>query len=1075
MIGTAREITLDSSFSFLANNRLDEKQNLHIFVELGYFYIQPRNSFASGYMFENTNNPYYPGPGGKQGESFVKNASLKKSKSKSLQSVTNGVMPNHLNVSGAPYCTFIEGSLVNKTHVFYDLIKGPTDAVTYPPSSTLEFVQNQPVILNQFFQSLNTQESRLFNTLGEAFIPGTSKTSNAIESLKLPTLTSYNIWSIDNIAGSEDGDKLLYFNYEEYLGFVPKNGIPVDKVQPYAQTWSFTDTAQIQVYASNSQVSLTRMYPINKDYAHDPKASYLIFNAVNNESFLEKNPIGLSKEASPVGFVIKFSSVVLSNNPPVQATSDSTVVASPRMIISWGDLEADEEKLQNEYTAKGIVGKYTLELSPNQPPRLFVNINDSVINNVNVSANGNSVELNNLKPLVSSDYNSGSKTPNDYMLFVYYTGPYLMIGNSQNPSEWQTVGNIPAQLKNTDSKFETKTLKHNLNQDARIRMQAQYMNFVYSYGPPLFSPHDDQNIPALTEDVPNTLNFAEGYFTHESGESAPTPETIQKNIVNNAASTFQDTNDVGYIGGATAYHDIRAEIKPEDYGVSIQDISANSYHYKITMPKNLGGNVFNKFMPTEAPEPDIKNTYTFYDLNIQDGSSEVSDVLSNSVTSLSISKKIDNDSASVLTSSLNIEFLNLNKSEDGLKIIQFMRQNVCSIRVSAGYGTLYPFFEGMVGEIKVTESLDKSVISVGATDLLTALFLDPSTLIMSRQIMQFPGMRLKDIVNSLVYNSELNDHFRYDLGPSSVEGTLMYALENDPKYRLPRIADTAVLPYLSLLRVNAYDDTKNTYLSVLKTVAKLSIQVNEKPGDNKRFDAPIYYWYTSGSNRFSYSDSFNSSSSINGIIMSSRTLPKDKDVFYLRMGEVTDLMTRDINLIHGVLSASNPFESSSNSENLSSEGLYRFIDIGTDFQLVNYVNQNAFGVNENSLPFTNSIDNTIGYIGYQRIKLFDNPDQPFAMQTSISNIILPEKSIAQNFINRRFAAAYQSVYETVSLNAYVTQPLKEWGYFTICVETPENEMPNERYLYAQVNYTFNINQNLISVAVNGSRQIAQNL
>jgi hypothetical protein len=261
----------------------------------------------------------------------------------------------------------------------------------------------------------------------------------------------------------------------------------------------------------------------------------------------------------------------------------------------------------------------------------------------------------------------------------------------------------------------------------------------------------------------------------------------------------------------------------------------------------------------------------------------------------------------------------------------------------------------------------------------------------------------------------------------------------------------------------------------LKTIAKLSIQVNDKPGDNRRFDAPIYYWYTSGGNRFSYGNTFNSSTSINGIIMSSRTLPKDKDVFYLRMGEITDVMTTDINLLHGTLSASNPFQSSSNAENLSSEGLYRFLDIDTKFQVVNYFNPLAFGLSENSLPFTSSIDSTIGYVGYQRVKLFDSPDQPFSTQTSISNVVLPERAIAQDFINRRFAAAYQNVYETISLDGYVTQPLREWGFFAICVENIENEIPNERYLYSEVNYNFDIDRNLITVKVNGSRQVAQNL
>ena len=53
-----------------------------------------------------------------------------------------------------------------------------------------------------------------------------------------------------------------------------------------------------------------------------------------------------------------------------------------------------------------------------------------------------------------------------------------------------------------------------------------------------------------------------------------------------------------------------------------------------------------------------------------------------------------------------------------------MRQNITTIRVSAGYETLYPFFEGMVEDIKVTEGLSETIVKVQSKDLLQKIFVD---------------------------------------------------------------------------------------------------------------------------------------------------------------------------------------------------------------------------------------------------------------------------------------------------------------------------------------------------------------
>ncbi|MFN9955190.1 MAG: hypothetical protein ACK55I_19005, partial [bacterium] len=102
-----------------------------------------------------------------------------------------------------------------------------------------------------------------------------------------------------------------------------------------------------------------------------------------------------------------------------------------------------------------------------------------------------------------------------------------------------------------------KKLRHFLDNTSQIRISAQFINFTYSYGPPLFSPYDPNNIDKFSANTPNTLNFISGaapialqdptttpsvfngFVTTSSGSQTSVPE----NILNNAIRTFQSAED----------------------------------------------------------------------------------------------------------------------------------------------------------------------------------------------------------------------------------------------------------------------------------------------------------------------------------------------------------------------------------------------------------------------------------------------------------------------------------------------------------------------------------------------------
>jgi hypothetical protein len=726
-----------------------------------------------------------------------------------------------------------------------------------------------------------------------------------------------------------------------------------------------------------------------------------------------------------------------------------------------------------------------------------------------VSPNNRSVTLTALKGFNAQDGNTGAKSPNSFSIFVYYTGSYMQIGNSTNPGEWQTVAPPKTQVENYPGTLQQpeKKLRHMLDELSEIRISAQFVNFTFSYGPPIFSPYDPNNIRKFSaNNLANTLNFVSGSLP--AGSQTPSPSageiagnsttslsTVPENIFNNAIRTFGSAEDYNTIVkpedvkseiteiNSPVFIDARSSIKAEDFSYSTV---ASGTKFKLTFPKNAGGITFNSFKPVYCPEPNIKESYTFYNLKFENTSETISEILSGAVKSLTIQKKVDDTDNARIQSNLSIEFINLNKSENGLKVLQFMRQNVTTIRVSAGYEALYPFFEGMVGQISVTEGLSETIIKVSAEDLLQKLFVSDETMLVSTVYMKFPGMRYNKAINQMVYYSELHNHFKYALGnPNDKDGqSLAYAFNTNEFYRLPRVDVTMLNSLAASLQIAPYDDRTNTYYNLLKTIKNLSIQISDGRSSGKgnatRFDVPIYYWYTSGSGEDLAFQGTNEVVRGNGIVMSSRTMEKDQDLFYLSKRNISEAMITDVSSLHGMLFGDTAFTSVSESTNLYKRGIYRYIDTSNTPHKITVENDKELKTKKN-LPF---IENVESYIGYEKIILFDKPPSSFSEIQTPSNLI-PANEYAQSWVNRVFNASFSDVYENIRLKALVTKPLKEWGNFFVAFETTKKNKEGEdivnlvkmpdRYLYQGVTYNFDIDKNLITVDIDASKRAIQAL
>ena len=217
------------------------------------------------------------------------------------------------------------------------------------------------------------------------------------------------------------------------------------------------------------------------------------------------------------------------------------------------------------------------------------------------------------------------------------------------------------------------------------------------------------------------------------------------------------------------------------------------------------------------------------------------------------------------------------------------------------------------------------------------------------------------------------------------------------------------------------------------------------------------------------------SAPIDGIKFSSRfdaTNNKDRDLFYFRKKNISVGLTTNITELHGYLIGSEgggySFESSSNTQNLFYEGIYFYQDTQQRQEIITVpLEKNNIIDLEFFEPKVDDKNNGQGpYIGYDKIIIFSDESKP-GDAAQVSSLLLPKNEQAKKKVGELFQYFCATTYETINLKAYVSRPLKHWGYFEIAVESDESIA--DKYLYSTISYDFKIFENLIVANVKGAR------
>ena len=1136
MPDTSPRFVQSNYFPYLVS---DPNRELKINIDLGYLYIPPVAESAQSAVVDKTINPFYPNPGGQQQESLMNQSTVNRYKSQTLSAVTNGVMPQHVDITGSAYCTFLDGTISNSPHIYYDLIKGPDNITISPNSAVFNTVQPvQQVYQNTITNSNIANSVQQINAVGSVYLPPTTQTNEAIKNLNLKASTTYNIWTIDNLPYNNGINS--NFKFFDYLGWFPQSGTQIQNLQPYAQVWPLSDMSMIQVYSSNSQISLTRKFPLAQDIIFDKEIRYTVFNSgTQDPNNFQAYSLGFAASSVPVGFVLKFNAVVSNTIPVPSGISSSTLLTEPRMIISWGKLDFTKEDLENSVsnnTNQDIdnnrhskIFLYTLEISPNRSPKLFINYTKSDIFTKNPDINTRVVELPNLKPLNSPNKNSGAKTDNDYNLFVFYSGQYMKIGNEPDPRTWSDIKNIVVGFGTFAPPI---SYDHYLDSNSQINITAQFMNFMFAFGQPLFSPYDPINTTFNNlypeKATSNTLNQVTSNNIVYIGSNSNYKDindfinqktlSIKASISKHASNTYEAYSQGDLFGPPTCYFDARCgftadsatfnnflvdmEAVPFTDEPTPPDVTAYLVSTKMTLPRTLGGHVFNFHSDDNPGEPDITDSYVRYfdklpediDLSGYSVPPTISQILTAACTDLKVERNYGSQSGNTveLTSAATFTLINLNRNAPGKALLNFIRNNVAVIRIKAGYGdNLYPYFEGVITKVTAEESLQTTKFAITCEDLMQHLFLQEKTSLVSRQRINFFGQKYYDIINYLCDKTELKNHFKYDLGPEfnpqnpsapTLYGQLKYdgldkgTVNFKKLFRLPSLGGNAQKLTLNRMSVGSYvsrdtgSGNDTTYFGVLRQIASFMISnvTDITSNSNLPVDSPIMYWYTGvGIN----------SNNIDGIKFSSRNglnpdgTEKDEDKVYIRKSSLIQDNTDEqynvtkIDYLHGlIVNSDSVYTSESNTNNLISLGIYRGFDNGGNGFSVFH------SVPDTMTPPEEVTINSYQYIGYNRILIFDDPKDKTSTSTTLPQSIMGDPVQAKLFIENVIKAFYLNVLETIAAKIYVTKPLNDWGHFKIYFEDEQQPIIEDKFFYTRVNYVFDINKNLIIADINGGKK-----
>lgn len=945
-----------------------------------------------------------------------------------LASGTGGIIPKlNLNI-GAPACTFGEGAIgPGLEHPVLNLLSGASKS-RFSPASVYVIPTGSPIIEQRLTESItntpnNVLDDQILRTGGSGFIPFYKRAPyNELTSRK-----TYNIWQQ---VVSTDFVKTFFVNLG-VTNYEP-NGYAHISTQ-YNGTGS-----QVTVHAQNTKCLVKRVFPIADDLLYESPNIY--FSKVGNVAVAPK--VVQAKGGVNCGFWLRFNHTKPSSFVSDAAPEDSSIV------INFG---------------KPGRSKYVSHFS------IFLQTNKVFLRYEN-PLNGSFVDMDLQGKAL------GSSNSTEFDVFVHFAGPNMYIGFDPDVSTWNSIEPFDLESQ-SGAKSQDKRFECRIPQDSMIQILFSNLQCSYTYSPICFDNLNYEEVSATNVESFSGISVTgtQGYSKVKIyGDVAVGVDTFTENALNTDLYKRKNPNNVLNDPGTNLQQDTKeAPTYYSDWrrindggGGIIQDAdyikNPELYYRELNRTRDNSRPQDPRYSITGAVtyNTTIEGPVFFYLRNYTTTTDkkvsginkplwgEYSDVTGYLIRA-QVEDDFDNKNLSYRRTSATLTFRNMTNDLIGRQILNALQENILTFTLKAGYDNdKHTFFQGMTKSVKVTRKPDSYEVEVKCDDIGDTLLSGTHFNVTNPVSLHF--RTYKYILEDCFEFAGLSKYYMPRKRLDNDNFDVLYDIYFNQYTGLPQYQNALSSRVISASREKKIKD-------VIQPLLSMMIHVSSPTGSNLANNLPVIYWNPE-------KELFE---------LTTRGADKAEELFFagdaaLDGRGITYLANANPEGLHGLATSEGWVEETA-VNNLYSQvvlihqnfdGYPSIFKSNNDF-INRAVSDTAFN-RLNALVGPNvQYQEVLGYVGFNKDDYY-NDQQPPNSGLIQSQILGKQIFDAKENVARR-------TFQSLSVNVYVTKPLKSYGKFKIKSFAGGVEFDTtEEYIYSSVSYSIDVDKNLITARVEGS-------
>lgn len=944
-----------------------------------------------------------------------------------ISSGAGGLIPKLNLLIGAPTATFSEGAIApGAVHPILNLLKGGVTS-QYNPEITYTVKEGSTTSNSRPSQALlgsGTGVTAEYPPGSTPFVP----MAKIGPFVSLTERTTYNIWTQRNVD-------------QRVLTYILNTGVTNYKAAGGAQvnTTVTQNGAKVIVFAKNTSCIVRRIFPIADDLIYDNFEGQcsLYYPKVNG---IINDPQPIKAKGGPnCGFWIHLNSTD-ANSFVRSDSADST-----QILVYWG--------YKNEIPAKRRITEFVIVFNKGQAPSLRYKKPGAQSNNTiqNILNTWGRVDL--------KGPTFGSSDEID--IFVHYAGSNMYIGFDSEVSKWNVFEPIKVDQLTSESSDDAEYEPYT-SEKSVIEIYFKHVAASFTYSPICFNNFNSDYINATNNDARNRIIIDFNVPESEYLTGSCSPDKLKLGFITSRKPVYTEILGTGEPSSPTFYGDWRRRSDSdsgyyelpefsyeENSKVTDNTVSDNTRVLvtgQINYETTIEGPVF--FYLRNFPEAPQRDLIT---RPIWGNYSDISSYLQSAAVTVNFNRENRNNSYKIATADLT--FANLSNDLIGIQILNAIQENTLVYTLKAGYDSkLNTFFQGIGREVRVTRTPDGFTVTVSCQDLGDSLLSDIRFNTTSSYSMN--NRNFKRMLEDSFYFAGLSNV--YEPRAAKTDGTYDALYKNF----FNKVIGAAGLNFPnSLARDVLTVDKSNKIKDVVKTVLNLMIYTPSDPSSSK--DLPVFYW-SPEKHRFILTlrndepqDSLyfaGDNSDPEGIIKLANSNPEREHGIVESQG--WEESTRISNLHSKVIFACTLYNNKIFYKESSSKSISNALSSTSLDSLDKFVKNPATSTDLGAFQS----QPVLGYVGYHKEYLAVDENSKFYQNEAFAR--------EQFYFREKFA---RETYTAIRLNVFVTKPLNTSGTFVVKSFEGGTENQTSSYIYSNVRYIFDVDNNIIRASIDGER------